>query len=519
MNLKTILAALGASVALTVTCSGPLAEGQTTTARADAAERPSMTMGEFNRWKRNWDRRLREMYEADPEHYAWGKEKRPIKAYAVVLDPPLERVGDTDKVTVEWFFSPMDERTGTSAWQLGMFAMFRWRDSIKEAGEDRIEILPRSVSTGPGVPPRFEGPLRLIQDMLYAWDESPWRGDANKVYTEIIRKNNFANMTEGDARDLIEKAGLDLREWDAKRSSPETRERATRVDARYEEAMRQAAAQNDRYLVTPQDPVLLIDGKYLLTGYVTGRTKTLFRMANRIIRERLDEMPEHTLDEATIAWGNEHRPKRKELVVLPGEERTGSGIEIEWFFTYLDEEGQATNVEWFDKTLEKWREGVQVGGVRNIRIVRTPVVRMTPGGDTRWDAHRRAHQELMLGWSDERPGWRRQVHAMLPKFLARDPRGIGSLEAGAAVLEGSKLPVEQHRADLATPERQDAIARANERVLAIRSELPRRLQDTVVDPVLVVNGKYLVEGQTAGSIERVFQILNWVVREISERAR
>ena len=79
--------------------------------------------------------------------------------------------------------------------------------------------------------------------------------------------------------------------------------------------------------------------------------------------------------------------------------------------------------------------------------------------------------------------------------------------------------MEQHRRDLATPERQAAIAALNERVLKVRSALPRKLRGKVVDPVIVVNGKYLIEGQTVGSVEKVFQILNWMMRNLGETSR
>lgn len=248
---------------------------------AHDADRP-MTMREFRRWQRNWDRRLREMFETDPKHYAWGREKRPIKAYTVVLDPPLERVGPADKVTVEWFHSPIDERGGRMVWKNALLAVLKWTATIREAGEDRVYLMPRIVSEGPGLPPRYAPQLRLIQDMVHAWGDNALTGQASKAYGELTRTSwTLSSLTEEQAQQILDDAGeFDAAIWRVRRKLSGTRTRSERADSRYREAMRQAIVQNDRYLNTPQDPILLIDGKYLLTGYVTKRTKNLFRMAN-----------------------------------------------------------------------------------------------------------------------------------------------------------------------------------------------------------------------------------------------
>ena len=281
---STLALALVAAASAPLTIPNALAD----TTRADASKTPRMSTSEFRRWQRNWDRRLMDMWETDPKSYAWGNEKRPIKAYVAVLDPPLPDLGTADKVTVEWFFAPIDERTGTLAPSNASIVMRKWEKTIKEAGEKRIHIIPRIVSQGPGVPERFEDQLELIQDMIYAWGDNPWKGTALTARAALVNaKRSMVTITEKDVTEILNEAGLDSSVWVAKREMPETEERRTVANSRYQEAMRQAAAQNRRYLNTPQDPVLLIDGKYLLTGYMTKHTRRLFRMANSIIRTRI----------------------------------------------------------------------------------------------------------------------------------------------------------------------------------------------------------------------------------------
>ena len=519
MKTTTTLAVLAAAATLTAVSVEPLAQAQTTTARAGTAETPSMSMSEFRRWQRNWDRRLRDMWESDASRYAWGKEKRAIKSQVVVLDPAIGKIGPADKVTVEWFFAPIDERSMILAPGNASVVMRKWEKTIKNAGEERIHIIPRIVSEGPGVPNRFAEQMRLVQDMIYAWGDNPWKGNALTARAALVNaKQPVERITEADVRRILDESELDGSAWPKKRMSPETAQRAMLANSRYQEAIRQAAEHGRRKLETPYDPILLIDGKYLLTGYATKTTERLFRMANWIIRERLDRLSQRSFDIERIEWGNEHHPTRKELITLPGEEHDRPWIEVEWFFTYVSDDGVTTDIAWFEKLFEHWKTSVQIGGVRNIRISRHPVVRLTREETPYWDRQRRVHQQLVLGWSDERPGWKRQVHGMLPRFLAKNPRSIDTLAAGDAVLERLELPVEQYREDLAAPGRQEEMEALNKRVLQVRNALPRKLRNKAVEPVLVVNGKYLIEGQTAGSVERVFQILNWTVRQLVEQS-
>ena len=64
-HIALALALAAASAPLTT----PRALAETRAAEAPDTK-PSMTMGEFRRWQRNWDRRLLDMHETDAEQYA-----------------------------------------------------------------------------------------------------------------------------------------------------------------------------------------------------------------------------------------------------------------------------------------------------------------------------------------------------------------------------------------------------------------------------------------------------------------
>ena len=64
-----------------------------------------------------------------------------------MLDPPLEKIGPPGKVTVEWFFTSLEERSRTFAWKAGSIGVFNWTKSIKTAGEDGVWLIMRSATT------------------------------------------------------------------------------------------------------------------------------------------------------------------------------------------------------------------------------------------------------------------------------------------------------------------------------------------------------------------------------------
>ena len=411
---------------------------------------------------------------------------------------------------MEWFYSYIDERRKIFAPLFAGSLLLRWEESLREAGEERVRIVRRVVSEGVGVPGRYREQLRLMQDMVYAWGENPRRGDAQRVNAAIVNtERSLLALTESDAEAIIEAAGLNVSVWRAKRERPETRARGALANARYREAMRQAIAQNPRYANTPQDPILLIDGKYLLTGYVTGRTKNLFRMANRIIRERLDEMPRLSLEEDEIGWGQKTRPRRGELTELsePGEASVPGTIEVEWLYSYVTDEGRPVNVRWFENVLKKWHTSAKQAGIYNIEVRTTPVGATDPDG--RWNRHLDLHQSLILAWDEEGIESRKKAHWALNGTLAEAPGAMGTIEDIREVLPRFRLDPAKWEERRARPETLERMAKANERAGGGFS--------AEGSTTFVINGKYRVSTEGKDAATRAFQILNWAIEELRNK--
>ena len=129
-------------------------------------------------------------------------------------------------------------------------------------------------------------------------------------------------------------------------ASERTQQRIELSNERFREVILRGAAQNKKVLMTPQDPILLIDGKYLLTGPVTGRIKDQLRMANWIIGKRIEKLaPDHAtksmaeierMDWKRIKYGEEDGARTERAVQIEPRMNTESNkpVTVEWFYSY-----------------------------------------------------------------------------------------------------------------------------------------------------------------------------------------
>ena len=289
------LIALITLTAIALAGSGCGPAGTRSAAPSADAERRPMTMSEFRRWQRNWDRRVRDINEAQPADIAWGNEKRMASSQVIVLNPPLPKTVGSDTVQVEHFTSLYDERGSIVVWAWTASAMRAWEKSLREADLPLV-ITPRILGDGPGLGGFVAPHRRLHQEMLLAWDQPPFKGAAtNGVLSAMltaVQAGRLRNVTEREAAaKIIDQADESGEAWLRAVDTPRTKARIREVDERYRELVTQGAKRTKRVLESPQDPILLIDGKYLLMGSVVANTTDLFRMANWIIRTQLERNP------------------------------------------------------------------------------------------------------------------------------------------------------------------------------------------------------------------------------------
>ena len=249
--------------------------------------------------------------------------------------------------------------------------------------------------------------------------------------------------------------------------------------------------------------MLLIDGKYLLTGYMTKKTQRLFRMANWIIRKELEKRPGYAFD--TESLGTSRKPRHRELIALDVEPTTAERLEVEWLYSYLSDDGERTHSAWFNRKFDEW--------LVHVRGDEPPVqfVKMTVAGapDNPWHEHQTVHQLLaMTGRTVTEHRWE-YIPSTVDSWLNGAPHGLGTDEATNLFLLSRGIPVGTFAAHASSDAVRDQIRTANAKAQTVRAALERRRIPTT-DPVLLINGKWVLTGATAGSTERVFQILNWI---------
>ena len=513
--MKTMAKVVSAMALLMVTWNW-VENAEAASGNTEASE-PQMTRAQFERWKRDWARKIQDYKNTKLKDIAWGKETRAIRSRIIILDPPLAKTIGPDRVQVEWFYTPIDDRGTNAVWIISSRRVFQWATNLYK-NRVRYELTENIVGTGRGLTRRFEENRRLYQEMALAWDESSNKGKRAKVDEGLSWESDersliVINKTEHGA-ELMEKWGLSAEEWLKRRTSETTVRRINEINSRYQEIMRQALKVDDDVTKSPMDPILLIDGKYLLAGSKIRKTKDIFRMANWLIREQIERNPRHDFETENILWGNEHKPKRKQVTEL----RTAfsvpdpNKIDVEWLYTYISEDGQQSQTEWLEGVFQEWIASVRRGGVWDVKLRKTPVSQMSRNGGT-WTQHRQVHQRLVLAWDEDeemRRGW---IHPTLRGQIRDDPRSVGDSERAQALVERSGIQVKEWRERMKTTETIERMHIADAKAIAGREQNSRwGRMGGPRSPVIILDGRYLIDRTSAGSVEKVFQILNWIVR-------
>ena len=286
------------------------------------------------------------------------------------------------------------------------------------------------------------------------------------------------------------------------------------ADERWRELAEQAAAKMPGVFDTIPDPILLINGKYLLTtntvqqqgGSAKRVVKRLFQTANWLVRREIERAARHSFGPEDIEWGKEREPQRGELVRFrtPHRDPDPDKVNVEWLYTYVNEEGHQSERERIEGYLKTWVSSVRRSGVFDVKLTATPVGQWTKRA-SRWTAHHQLHQEMVMAWPKE-DFTRSAVHSALAGAVRQRPRGVGQEREALAVLDTAGVREEQWQDRRAQADTQQRMRQATARALATGS---RKRQPQ--NPVFVVDGQNRIDGGNAGGIVAAFQILNWVV--------
>ena len=262
-------------------------------------------------------------------------------------------------------------------------------------------------------------------------------------------------------------------------------------------------------------PVHHATGEWIQKG-MHGASAKAHKAEKQRWRELRREMKR--LSPRHVRWGKEKRPGRSRVVTLakpyPTDKRRK--VEVEWFFTYT-RGWQKGPSEWLERFLGAWEKSLP----DNVYLKASPVGSM-PGTTHHFDEHHAAHQEL--AFASKAIGEGARVHRAMRAWLSNRVRRqrLYKPQDVDRFLGGLGIALERYRQAAASREVQErmrattakleAISKAAEAVRSDANAPPR-------DPILLINGKHLVQGSTAGGIRDALRIANWVIRRELEGKR
>ena len=407
-------------------------------ATAHAAETPhAMTATEEAKWAQQMQARTMEIRATRKWAVRWGKTEATTAMNVIILDPPVPRTGDRSRVHVEWFSSWIDATGGsTTAVHTRRLVQDKWAVSVAGRLREKVWVLRRYLATGPGLGTQYEEQRKHARHLwlVTGQGQSANRRLAERARSRFVRKaysNGLTDLThEARVEATAERWKVPWKEW--RNESAGTVGRITRfTDNRWKSiAERAMAVQPDVFAGIP-DPIILINGKYLITqntarndeGKVKGPQRVL-RIANGIIAELVHRTMAKVVREEDIVFRNQLEPREGQVVRLENpQDPDANMIDVEWLYTYVSEEGQVGERRWIENLLKPWHSSVYRGGVWDWTLKKTPAGRWTRE-ESEWSEHHRVHQSLILAWDDEEHYERSHVHVALAGKLWEDPGAV-----------------------------------------------------------------------------------------------
>ena len=320
--------------------------------------------------------------------------------------------------------------------------------------------------------------------------------------------------TEDRVRRLVSAAGLTWDQWQAN-TRHDIEEIAAYTDERWQAIAKRAIAIQPDVFASVPDPIILINGKYLVTqntarrgeGRVKGARRTL-RTANWLIRQELERNVSHDVAEDDIVYRNQLEPEEGQVVRLKNpHDSNPDKIDVEWLYTYVSEDGQISDWRWVDNLLKAWSSSVYRGGVWEWKLTKTPAGQWSKG-ESEWTAHHRTHQSLILAWDDDEGYERSHVHVALYAKLWEDPSTVQTERAARIVVRSAIIDAGKWARKAKSHDAKAKMDAATARALDTGDD-----KVAPQSPVFIIDGTYRVDGASAGGTTEAFQILNWIIRQ------
>ena len=219
-----------------------------------------------------------------------------------------------------------------------------------------------------------------------------------------------------------------------------------------------------------------------------------------------------------VRWGKERRPRGPRVVTLSTPYRTSDPrkVEIEWFFTYT-RGWQMGPSAWLERFLRAWHKSLP----DKVYFKASPVGSM-PGTANRYDEMHIAHQELAFASAAIGEGER--VHQAMRAWLSNRVRRqrLHRPHEVERFLEGLGVQLDRYREAAASEAVRRRMHTTTAKLEAISKRAESVKRDANIpprDPILLINGRHLVQGSLAGGIRNTLRIANWIIRKELEGGR
>ena len=481
---------------------------------------------------------------------AWGNEATRIEPGETIrIDPPLSGADRSDdKVTVFelYHYGAFSDGGGRNEWKRQADELMeRWKASLPERVEVvRIPLVDRNRRKGWSV--ASKGDANRVRMLMTAHVLGVSDAIDDRL-VEALERDRGAAATRIEAQQWIEEAGGEGAAFEEAWESDAVNKLVRLAQWQHVTTVVASGQYRERRF-RYEPPILVIDNKFVVASDNTTRAERAFEIANATIAGLLaedDEPSEEDLrwralydgmrdsSQRDVEWGEVRLPTEGEVFVLePGLETIDDGrVEIEWFYTYL-------NRGWYDGTkYTAWLAGMS--GARMDQLLETMPdfakerihIRLSPVSEVPGEApelarHHRIHQKMVLGWGyDKEWGISRKVDNVLRDALGyyAPPFAMQDAKTREQALRRGKVPIGAFRRawkkDIARERADEIDARFAEVNRQLRERAPEWLE-APRHPIVVIDGKYLIQGSISRGMVPAIQTGNQVLRKaISRKAR
>ena len=473
---------------------------------------------------------------------AWGNEATRIEPGETIrIDPPLSGADRSDdKVTVFelYHYGAFSDGGGRNEWKRQADELMeRWKASLPERVEVvRIPLVDRNRRKGWSV--ASKGDANRVRMLMTAHVLGVSEA-IDKRLVEALERDRRAAATKAEAKQWMREAGAPGEAFDEAWESQAVNKLVGMAKWQHVTTVVASGHYRDkRFRYEP--PILVIDNQFIVASDNTTRAERVFEIANATIADLLTDDTKPSEEDlrwralydgmrnsyrSDVHWSRMRTPGEGEVFVLePGLETIDDGrVEIEWFYTYI-------NRGWYDgATYTAWLAG-HTGAMMNywgktnpkqardrIRVRLSPVSEV-PGETPELVEHHRIHQKMVLGWGyDEEWGISRKVDNVLRDALGyyAPPFAMQDAKRREQALRRGKVPIgafrRAWRKEIWRERAEEIDARFAEVNRQLREKAPHWLE-APRHPIVVIDGKFVIQGSISGGMVAGIQTASQVVR-------